>query len=81
MNIFYIIIGVLGLGIFIFSLTNLIKCIKSLRKVTKNRFTITASIFRFVVGNYKEAIEIYIISIILSFIPIGLFVSHIIGLI
>lgn len=81
MNIFYVIIGVLGLGIFIFSLINLIKCIKDLKKVTKIQITIPTSTYRFVVETYKNAIEMYIISIILSFIPIGLFVSHVIGLI
>ena len=81
MNIFYVIIGVLGLGIVIFSLINLIKCIKNLRKITKNQFTIATSIYRFVLKTYREALEMYIISIILGFIPIGLLVSHVIGLI
>lgn len=86
MNIFYVIIGVLGLGTFIFSLINLIKCIKNLKKATKNQFTITPStyatiIHRTVLKNYRDAIKMYIINIILSFIPIGLLVSHVIGLI
>lgn len=86
MNIFYVIIGVIGLGTFIFSLINLIKCIKNLKKVTKNQFTITPStyatiIHRSIVKNYRDAIKMYIINIILSFIPIGLLVSHVIGLI
>ena len=83
MNIFYVIIGVLGLGIFIISLINLIKCIKSLRNITKskNQFTLPTSIYRFVIKTYKEALKLYIISIILSSIPIGLLVSHIIELI
>lgn len=89
MNIFYVIIGVLGLGTFILSLINLIKCIKNLKKVTKNQFTITTPIspiyatfiHRSVIKTYKDALEMYIINIILSFIPIGLLVSHVIGLI